>query len=133
MAAKRAAAAATQWVSERAGKRECLWQESLGLVGVGSSTNPARRVYRLTERTIDKRGNALLLPEYVLEGWTTTLPAKFNGAEVIALYCDHFPQTIVMAGASIGGGGRGRHPLGARGRDRRRQPDAHRGVRGEQP
>jgi len=89
MAAKRAAAAATQWVSERAGKRECLWQESLGLVGVGSSTNPARRVYRLTERTIDKRGNALLLPEYVLEGWTTTLPAKFNGAEVIALYCDH--------------------------------------------
>lgn len=47
------------------------------------------RVYRLTERTIDKHGNTLLLAEYVLEGWTTTLPEKFNCAEVIALYCDH--------------------------------------------
>ena len=89
IAAKKVEDAATQWVSECAGKRECLWQETLDLAGVGSATSPARRVYRLTERTIDKRGNALLLPEYVLEGWTTTLPEKFNGAEVIALYCDH--------------------------------------------
>ena len=83
----------TAWVSERVGKRECLWQEDLALTGVGvdaeSNTRPARRVYRLTERTIDKRGHALLLPEYVLEGWTTTLPAKFSEIDVIALYCDH--------------------------------------------
>jgi hypothetical protein len=89
IAAKRVADAATQWVSERAGKRECLWQDALDLVDVGSDINPARRVYRLTERTIDKHGNALLLPEYVLEGWTTTLPQRFGCAEVIALYCDH--------------------------------------------
>jgi hypothetical protein len=41
--------------------RECIWQESLDL----------------------------LLPEYVLEGWTTTLPEKLGASEIIALYCDH--------------------------------------------
>ena len=40
---------------------------------------------RLTERTIDKHGNALLLPEYVLEGWTTTLPGRFSPAEFLAV------------------------------------------------
>ena len=89
IAANRVADASTQWVSERAGKRECIWQEGLELAGVGSPINPARRVYRLTERTIDKHGNTLLLPEYVLEGWTTTLPEKFTCEDVIALYCDH--------------------------------------------
>lgn len=51
--------------------------------------DPAWRVYRLTERTIDKRGVVLLLPEYVLEGWRTTLPEYFEAAEGIAMYCDH--------------------------------------------
>lgn len=88
IAAKKVADASTQWVSERPGKRECIWQEGVELPGVGSQVNPARRVYRLSERTIDKHGNALLLPEYVLEGWTTTLPEKFNCEEVLALYCD---------------------------------------------
>ena len=32
----------------------------------------------MTERTIDKHGVVLLLPDYVLEGWTTTLPEKFS-------------------------------------------------------
>lgn len=54
-----------------------------------SPSNLERRVYRLTERSIDKHGNALLLPEYALEGWTTTLPPKFAAREVIALYGDH--------------------------------------------
>jgi len=89
IAAKRVADTRTQWVSARAGKRECLWQEALVLDGVGSDANPTRRVYRLCERTIDKHGHVLLLPEYVLEGWTTTLPQTFGCAEVIALYCDH--------------------------------------------
>lgn len=89
IAATKTTDASAQWVSERAGKRECLWQEGLELVGVGSAANPARRVYRLTERTIDKHDHTLLLPEYVLEGWTTTLPQRFNCAEVITLYCDH--------------------------------------------
>ena len=78
-----------KWALLRAGKRECVWQEKVSLADVGTEDCPARRVYRLTERTIDKHGNALLLPEYVLEGWSTTLPARFEAAQIIALYCDH--------------------------------------------
>ena len=89
IAAKQVADTKTTWVIDRPGKRVCVWQTSLTLAGVGSDANPARRVYRLTERTIDKRGVVLLLPEYVLEGWTTTLPGHFEAAEIIALYCDH--------------------------------------------
>ena len=89
IAGVKVADAGTQWVIHRPGKRECIWQESLDLTGVGSEANPARRVYRLTERTIDKHGVVLLLPEYVLEGWTTTLPQRFEAADIIALYCDH--------------------------------------------
>lgn len=89
IAAHRVADASTQWVSELAGKRECLWQEDVQLASVSSPINPARRVYRLTERTIDKHGHALLLPDYVLEGWTTTLHERLSCEEVIALYCDH--------------------------------------------
>jgi hypothetical protein len=89
IAAQKVVDARIAWVSTRAGKRECLWQEALQFDGVGSDANPARRIYRLTERTIDRHGNVLLLPEYVLEGWTTTLPERFTSQEVIALYCDH--------------------------------------------
>jgi hypothetical protein len=89
IAAGNVADSSTQRVIDRLGKRECIWQESLELAGVGSDANPARRVYRLVERTIDKRGVVLLLPEYVLEGWTTTLPERFSPTEIIALYCDH--------------------------------------------
>ena len=38
---------------------------------------------------IDKHGNPLLLPDYLLEGWTTTLPEHFTPAQIIELYCDH--------------------------------------------
>ena len=79
----------TVWQHLRAGKRECLWQEELDLPGVGGPAHKARRVYRLTERTIDKRGDPLLLPEYILEGWTTTLPERFDMQAIIALYADH--------------------------------------------
>ena len=79
----------TVWTSDREGKRECIWQENLKLPGIGTPANPARRVYRLIERTIDKKGVVLLLPEYEIEGWTTTLPERFGTAEIIALYCDH--------------------------------------------
>jgi len=51
----------------------------------------ARRIYCLTERTIDKRGQQMLLPEYVLEGWSTTLPdtETFCAQQIIDLYADH--------------------------------------------
>ena len=89
IAGVKVADAGTQWVIHRPGKRECIWQESLELADVGSQANPVRRVYRLSERTIDKRGVVLLLPEYVLEGWTTTLPQRLEAPDIIALYCDH--------------------------------------------
>jgi Transposase DDE domain group 1 len=89
IAAQRVQDADTIWCHLRDGKRMCLWTEPLKLDGVGSPANPARRVLRLTERTIDKHGNPLLLPAYELEGWTSTLPAKFSSNDIIDLYKDH--------------------------------------------
>ena len=33
--------------------------------------------------------SVLLLSEYILEGWTTTLPERFGMQAIIALYADH--------------------------------------------
>jgi hypothetical protein len=46
-----------------------------------------RRVMRVVERTIDKHGQALLVPEIEIEGWWTSLPLAPK--KVIALYADH--------------------------------------------
>lgn len=89
IAAKRVADADTLWCHWREGKRECQWSEVITLDGVGTQTCAVRRIYRLTERTIDKQGHALLLLAYKLEGWTTTLPERFSCADIIALYRDH--------------------------------------------
>jgi hypothetical protein len=103
IAAAKALDESTPWLHLRRGKRECTWTETLQLEGVDSQgtaatqSEPAkparlaRRVYRLTERTIDKHGNTLLLPQNILEGWTTTLPntASFDAQAIIDLYCDH--------------------------------------------
>ena len=89
IAAQRVEDTNTLWCHLREGKRMCLWSEALHLEGVGSHANPARRVLRLIERTIDKHGNPLLLPAYELEGWTTTLADKFTMQDIIDLYKDH--------------------------------------------
>ena len=89
IAAQRVADTSVMWCHLRQGKRLCMWSEALQIEGVGTPANPARRVFRLIERTIDKHGNPLLLPDYELEGWTTTLPATFGMQEVIDLYKDH--------------------------------------------
>jgi hypothetical protein len=80
----------TLWSTLREGKRECLWSDAVELKHA-QHTLAARRVYRLTERTIDKRGQQMLLPEYVLEGWSSTLPdtAAFGAQQIIGLYEDH--------------------------------------------
>ena len=90
IAKARVADASTAWTLLREGKRECLWSETVELKHA-QHTLAARRVYRLTERTIDKRGQQMLLPEYVLEGWSTTLPdtAAFGAQQIIGLYEDH--------------------------------------------
>lgn len=46
-----------------------------------------RRVVRVIERTIDKRGQHLLVPDIELEGWWTSLTLPDD--EVITLYRDH--------------------------------------------
>ena len=89
IAAERVLDTNTIWCHMREGKRMCMWTQQLKLEGVGTQTNPARRVFRLIERTIDKHGNPLLLPDYELEGWTTTLPQNFTMQDIIELYKDH--------------------------------------------
>lgn len=94
IAARQVADSAVTWQSLREGKRQCLWQEALATesvaTGVGSHGHPLRRIYRLVERTIDKHGQPLLLPQYELQGWSTTLSAEsFAPEQVIALYQDH--------------------------------------------
>lgn len=71
----------TVWVSAREGKRQTTWIEST------PDAHSPRRVMRLTERTIDKKGQQLLLPELEIEGWWTSL--DWAAAEVIQSYCDH--------------------------------------------
>lgn len=46
-----------------------------------------RRVMRVTERTIDKKGQPLLIPDIELEGWWTSL--KLDDQKVIDLYKGH--------------------------------------------
>lgn len=46
-----------------------------------------RRVMRVTERTISKKGQPLLLPEIEIEGWWTSL--EVSDDEVISLYRGH--------------------------------------------
>ena len=78
--------AATQWQSPRAGKRVTLWEQAVAIEGI---QRPVRRVLRLIERSIDKHGQVLIVPEITLEGWTTSLPASFDARDIIALYADH--------------------------------------------
>lgn len=80
----------TYWCHLREGKRTCVWQQAVELHDNESGRGvPARRIYRLTERTTDRQGQPLLLPDYTLEGWTTTLPPHFTPDQVMALYRDH--------------------------------------------
>jgi len=87
LAARLAGDAATRWEQPRAGKRLTMWEQPVVVDGIA---RPVRRVLRLIERTIDKRGQALIVPELTLEGWTTSLlAAQFGAQDVISLYADH--------------------------------------------
>lgn len=79
-------AAGTNWEHPRTGKRVATWEQTVEVPGVQRTV---RRVLRLVERTIGSRGQHLILPEYELDGWTTTLPARIDAQQVIALYADH--------------------------------------------
>jgi hypothetical protein len=79
-------AAGTAWERPRAGKRVATWEQTAHVPGV---QRPVRRVLRLVERTIGSRGQHLILPEYELDGWTTTLPSSLDAEQIVALYADH--------------------------------------------
>ena len=52
-------------------------------------TVETRQVLRFIERTIDKQGYGLLIPEHELDAWFTDLPDTYTDQKVIALYADH--------------------------------------------
>lgn len=77
------------WQHPRTGKRVAIFSVSVEETHDGV-TRTFRRVMRVTERTIDKHGNKLLVPEIKVEGWWTSLGEVACADEkVIALYCDH--------------------------------------------
>jgi hypothetical protein len=68
------------------------FERALG-IGLLPSSPTLRRVLRLTERTIDARGQHLIEPQLSLEGWSTRLPQeRFAPAAVIAPYAGHDTQ-----------------------------------------
>jgi hypothetical protein len=74
------------WEIPRPGKRVALFSVVEEHPHRGQ-TYYVRRVMRVTERTIDKRGQVLLVPELELEGWWTSL--AYPDQEIVALYQDH--------------------------------------------
>lgn len=74
------------WESPREGKRVALFsiQHQRQWRGYEYSV---RRVMRVVERTIDKKGQILLTPEIELEGWWTSLPV--SDRKIVQLYADH--------------------------------------------
>jgi hypothetical protein len=78
--------AAGAFIEMRAGKRVGL----LDLIVERSwakHKRPLRLVVQVTERTIDKKGQRLLMPEIELQGWWTSLQVPMT--EVIELYKHH--------------------------------------------
>ena len=86
---KRAEKAAAQWSFPREGKRVGVFSEDVEET-FGGVTRTFRRVIRVIERTIDKHGNRLLVPDIEIEGWWTSLgECECSDEKIIALYCDH--------------------------------------------
>lgn len=86
LAERLAADPATVWMHPRTGKRETFVVEAItrthGDVGVAM-----RRVIHLIERTIDRHGQVLLMPEIEIEGWLTSLALPVE--EIVKLYQGH--------------------------------------------
>jgi len=74
------------WEYPREGKRVAVFSVQTTRQWRGYEYN-VRQVIRLAERTIDKHGQSLLIPELELEGWWTSL--DISEADIIQLYADH--------------------------------------------
>ncbi len=78
-----------QWSEPRDGKRIGLYSQMVE-ERINGKHYDCRRVIRITERTIDKKGQRLLLPEIRLDGWWTTLPeSTYEDDTIIRLYQAH--------------------------------------------
>ncbi|WP_260296034.1 IS1380 family transposase [Sedimenticola hydrogenitrophicus] len=75
-----------RWETPRDGKRVAIFSVDHQRQWKGYEYR-VRRVMRLVERTIDKKGQLLLTPEIELEGWWTSL--SIDEPAVIQLYADH--------------------------------------------
>ncbi|MDZ7810279.1 MAG: IS1380 family transposase, partial [Arhodomonas sp.] len=81
---------ALEWTTPREGKRVAVFEDTLERRGGEGEGFTLRRVLRVTERTIDRHGQHLLVPAYEVHGYLTTLGAEAADAErVIALYAEH--------------------------------------------
>jgi hypothetical protein len=74
------------WQHPRAGKRVAVWEMPVQVEGMD---HLLRRVVRITERTAGARGQQFLVPEIILEGWTTSLPKTLSAEAIIELYAGH--------------------------------------------
>ena len=77
---------ATAWTQPRVGKRETWLVEPHSRKFAGTTVT-MRRVLHLIERTIDRDGQILLLPDIEIEGWLTSL--ELPVAQIVALYQAH--------------------------------------------
>jgi hypothetical protein len=75
-----------EWVEPRPGKRVATFAVIVNREDADYAYS-LRRVMRVIERTIDKHGQHLLVPEIEIEGWWTSLWS--NPEDIIALYADH--------------------------------------------
>lgn len=71
---------------KKPGRRTALLDESIACEHEGRAY-AFRRIVRIIERTVDRKGQPLLLPEHEIEGWWTSLDLPV--AKVLALYADH--------------------------------------------
>lgn len=79
----------THWISLREGKRIATFSETIE-ENHHDRSQTFRRVIRVIERTIDKYGQVLLIPDITLEGWWTTLDSEaIDDEAIIRLYREH--------------------------------------------
>ena len=83
---KARAEAEQRFVEVAPGKRVALFDETIEWI-FGQRSYQSRRVVRLIERTEDRHGQPLLIPDLVLDGWWTSLSADTVDAKgLICLY-----------------------------------------------
>ena len=74
------------WTEPRPGKRVALFDVNVTRRWNGYDYT-VRRIMRVIERTIDKHGQHLAIPEVQMEGWWSSLTGACE--QIIDLYADH--------------------------------------------